>query len=256
MMPYAVVNVPAAPVRKKAMHQSEMINQLLFGEAVEILEKKGKRWLLIRSLHDGYKGWIANNLIDSITAEQAKVRPEYVSANLINTIKINKESMTVPLGSSLPFYKNGKGHIGNAEYVFKGAIKNINEITADVDAVKKLTRPWLNAPYLWGGRTILGVDCSGFVQVVFNMMGLQLPRDARLQAKKGKRIKNLENAITGDLAFFNDKEEIVHVGILLSNKKIIHASGRVRIDAIDKKGIINSTTGKRTHVLHLIKRYW
>jgi gamma-D-glutamyl-L-lysine dipeptidyl-peptidase len=255
-MPYAVVNVPAAPVRKKAMHQSEMINQLLFGEAVEILEKKGKRWLLICSLHDGYRGWIANNLIEEITAEQAKSKSEYVTANLINTVKINKESMSIPLGSTLPFYEKAKGHIGNGEYIFKGAVKNINEITADADAVKKLTRPWLNAPYLWGGRTILGVDCSGFVQVVFTMMGIQLPRDARLQAKKGKTVKNLADAVTGDLAFFNDKEEIVHVGILLSNEKIIHASGRVRIDAIDKKGIINSITGKRTHLLHLIKRYW
>jgi gamma-D-glutamyl-L-lysine dipeptidyl-peptidase len=255
-MPYAVVNVPAAPVRKKAMHQSEMINQLLFGEAVEILEKKGKRWLLIRSLHDGYKGWIANNLIEEVTAEQAKAKPEYVTANLINTVKINKESMSIPLGSSLPYYLNGRGHIGNGEYIFKGPVKNINDITADADAVKKLTRPWLNAPYLWGGRTILGVDCSGFVQVVFTMMGIQLPRDARLQAKKGKTVKNLADAVTGNLAFFNDKEEIVHVGVLLSNEKIIHASGRVRIDTIDKKGIINSTTGKRTHVLHLIKRYW
>jgi gamma-D-glutamyl-L-lysine dipeptidyl-peptidase len=255
-MPYAVVNVPAAPVRKKAMHQSEMINQLLFGEAVELLEKKGKRWLQIRSLHDGYKGWIANNLIEEITAEQAKSKSEYVAANLINTIKINKESMNIPLGSSLPFYEKGKGHIGNREYIFKGAFKKINEIAADGDAVKKLTRPWLNAPYLWGGRTIMGVDCSGFVQVVFNMMGIQLPRDARLQAKKGKPVKKLADAVTGDLAFFNDKEEIVHVGILLSNEKIIHASGRVRIDTIDKKGVISSTTGKRTHVLHLIKRYW
>jgi gamma-D-glutamyl-L-lysine dipeptidyl-peptidase len=255
-MPYAIVNVPAAPVRKKAMHQSEMINQLLFGEAVKILKAKGKRWLSVRSLHDGYKGWIANNLIDSVTAEQAKVRPGYVTANLINTIKTNKESMTVPLGSSLPFYEKGKGHIGNGEYIFKGAVKNINGVTADADAVKKLTRPWINAPYLWGGRTIMGVDCSGFAQVVFNMMGIQLPRDARLQAKKGKPVKNLADAKTGDLAFFNDKEEIVHVGILLSNEKIIHASGRVRVDTIDKKGIINSTTGKRTHVLHLIKRYW
>jgi gamma-D-glutamyl-L-lysine dipeptidyl-peptidase len=255
-MPYAVVNVPAAPVRKKAMHQSEMINQLLFGEAVEILEKKGKRWLLIRSLHDGYKGWIANNLIDTITAEQAKSKPGYVTANLFNTIKINKESMTVPLGSSLPFCEKGRGHIGNGEYIFKGPCININEITANADAVRKLTRQWLNAPYLWGGRTIMGVDCSGFVQVVFNMMGIQLPRDARLQAKKGKFVKSLADAVTGDLAFFNDKEEIVHVGILLNNEKVIHASGRVRIDTIDKKGIINSTTGKRTHVLHLIKRYW
>jgi gamma-D-glutamyl-L-lysine dipeptidyl-peptidase len=115
---------------------------------------------------------------------------------------------------------------------------------------------WLNAPYMWGGRTVLGVDCSGFVQVNYKMMGIDLPRDAWQQAQEGKAVKKLKDAQTGDLAFFNDKEEIVHVGILLNNEQIVHASGKVRIDLIDRKGIINADTGKRTHQLEAIRRCW
>ncbi len=122
------------------------------------------------------------------------------------------------------------------------------------ELIIELTMKWLNAPYLWGGRTIFGVDCSGFVQVNFKMMGIDLPRDAWQQAQEGRTVKKLKEAVCGDLAFFDDNEEIVHVGILLSSDQIIHSAGKVRIDTIDKKGIINSDTGKRSHRLRLIKR--
>jgi cell wall-associated NlpC family hydrolase len=103
---------------------------------------------------------------------------------------------------------------------------------------------------------MFGVDCSGFVQVIYKVMGVDLPRDAWQQAQEGTVVKKLKDAVCGDLAFFDDKDEIVHVGILLSNEEIIHASGKVKIDKIDKKGIINGDTGKRTHDLEAIKRYW
>jgi cell wall-associated NlpC family hydrolase len=109
---------------------------------------------------------------------------------------------------------------------------------------------------MWGGRTIFGVDCSGFVQVNYKMMGVDLLRDAWQQAQQGKTVKKLKEAVCGDLAFFDDKEEIVHVGILLGPEQIIHASGKVRIDTIDKKGIVHGHTGRRTHLLRSIKRYW
>ena len=102
---------------------------------------------------------------------------------------------------------------------------------------------------------MFGVDCSGFVQVNFKMMGIDLPRDAWQQAQEGRMVNKLKETVCGDLAFFDDKEEIVHVGILLGNEQIIHSSGKVRIDTIDKKGIINSDTGKRSHSLRVIKRY-
>jgi cell wall-associated NlpC family hydrolase len=162
--------------------------------------------------------------------------------------------MQIPLGSSLPGFKDGSGNLNAISYSVEGNYKDRNEPQPGEELIKQLTFPWLNAPYLWGGRTILGVDCSGFVQVNYKMMGIDLPRDAWQQAQEGRTVKKLKDAVCGDLAFFDDKEEIVHVGILLGNDRIIHSSGKVRIDSIDKKGIIQNDTGKRTHSLRLVKR--
>jgi cell wall-associated NlpC family hydrolase len=142
------------------------------------------------------------------------------------------------------------------EYDFRGSFTNRKKMGPNADTLKQLTAQWLNAPYMWGGRTIFGVDCSGFVQVNYKMMGVDLSRDAWQQAQQGKTVTKLKEAVCGDLAFFDDKEEIVHVGILLGPEQIIHASGKVRIDRIDKKGIIHADSGKRTHLLRSIKRYW
>ncbi len=162
--------------------------------------------------------------------------------------------MQLPHGSSLPALVDGKGKINELDYTVEGNYINRNEQVRNEELVMQLTAQWLNAPYLWGGRTIFGVDCSGFVQVNYKMMGIDLPRDAWQQAQEGDMVKKLKDAVCGDLAFFDDKEEIVHVGILLGNDKIIHSAGKVRIDSIDKKGIINSDTGKRSHSLRVIKR--
>jgi cell wall-associated NlpC family hydrolase len=262
-MKFAVINVPAAPVRKKAFHQKEMVNQLLFGETVKILKIKKGLWAKVSSLHDGYEGWITINMLDAIDEIVAHEKSLYVTTNLLSAVSIKDKTVNVPVGSSLPFFKKekgaaqaGKGKLGNKEFRFTGKYCKTDDQQAGPELIKKLTNAWLNAPYLWGGRTPLGVDCSGFVQVIYKLMGIDLPRDARQQAQKGKEVKKLSEIKPGDLAFFNQKEKIVHVGILLGNDQIIHSSGNVRIDTIDKKGIINVTTGKRTHLLRSIKRYW
>jgi hypothetical protein len=255
-MEYAVVAVPAAPVRRKAKHQREMVSQLLFGETVKVLKTKGPLWFKIRSLHDGYEGWITSNLLKEINESQAKAVCQYATADLLNNITIGDMKMNIPFGSSLRGFTDGKGKLNEFEYSFSGNFIKRTEVQAGAAEVEKLTKPWLNAPYMWGGRTIFGVDCSGFVQVNFKMMGIYLQRDAWQQAQQGKTVKKLKEAVCGDLAFFDDKEEIVHVGILLNPDQIIHSSGKVRIDTIDKKGIINTETGKRTHLLRSIKRYW
>jgi cell wall-associated NlpC family hydrolase len=255
-MEYAVVAVPAAPVRRKARHQREMVNQLLFGETVRILKGKGSLWVKVSSLHDNYEGWVTNTLLEEVTEQEARAYCEYVPADIINSINVGGKNMYIPAGSSLPHFADGGGRIGNQDYTFTGSHSKRTGTGHDTATIKQLTAPWLNAPYLWGGRTIFGVDCSGFVQVNYKMMGIDLPRDAWQQAQQGATVKKLKEAVCGDLAFFDDKEEIVHVGVLLSNEQIIHASGKVRIDTIDKKGIINTDTGKRTHFLRSIKRYW
>jgi cell wall-associated NlpC family hydrolase len=251
-MKYAACKLPAAVVRKKACHQSEMTNQLLFGETVEVLKKK-KKWAKVKGSFDGYTGWTLISQLEEVSEEMAITNHEYVAADLINRIETNKHIMHIPVGSSLPFFGNSSGEI---RHLYSGAVIKRNDTYPDIDLLKRLTFRWLNAPYQWGGRTILGVDCSGFVQVNYKMMGIDLKRDAWQQAKQGGEVASLEKAKAGDLAFFNDKEEIVHVGILLSQQEIIHASGCVRIDRIDEKGITNADTGKRTHKLKLIRRFW
>src|SRR5436190_2521300 len=253
-MDCAICVVPAAPVRKKPSHKAEMVNQLLFGEGMSILKWK-KKWLGIQTVPDSYEGWIRINMIMDV--DENLLYGSFVTAGLLNTIQTGEMTMHVPVGSTLPAFKNGEGAVGNLKYKFEGSFFDRNEIKPDTDLVTHLTRQWLNAPYLWGGRTPLGVDCSGFVQVIFKMMGIDLLRDARLQVDQGMKIRRLEDSQCGDLAFFrNNKRKITHVGILLSPTQIIHASGKVRVDSIDKKGIINTDTGKRTHSLVAIRKLW
>ena len=255
-MDYAVVAVPAAPVRRKPRHNKEMVNQLLFGETVKVLKARGDLWVKVRSLHDGYEGWMTHTLLEEIDEKMASQQSAFITADVMSIISIVDKKLHVPAGSSLPFFENGIGKLGKLEYYFNGNAYNRNTQQPGDALVREFTTAWLNAPYLWGGRTPLGVDCSGFTQVIFKLSGIDLPRDAWQQAQEGKVVKKLSEAQTGDLAFFDDKEEIVHVGILLDNQKIIHASGKVRIDTIEKKGLINTDTGKRIYRLKAIRRYW
>jgi hypothetical protein len=253
-MEYGVVVVPAAPVRRKPNHRRELVNQLLFGETVQVLKEKGTLWVKIRSMHDEYEGWMTRTLLSEITEKEANVPAKYVCSELLNEINVKSVPYKIPLGSTLSGFQDGKGRIGDFSFEYNGKFTTRTAENPSGSLLELLTREWLNAPYLWGGRTILGVDCSGFVQLNFKLMGIDLPRDAWQQAQTGEPVKKLRDAMKGDLAFFDDKDEIVHVGILLGPDSIIHASGKVRIDSIDKKGIINSDSGNRSHSLKAIRR--
>jgi len=255
-MEYAVVSVAAAPLRKKPNHRREMVSQLLFGEAVEILKERGRFWLKVRGLHDSYEGWLTKNLVMPVEEHLARVACPFVSTDILAPAVVNDNPVHIPFASSLPGFENGSGKFGDVQYRFSGNYIDRFQQQPDLELLTKFTSPWMNVPYMWGGRTALGVDCSGFVQVIYKMMGIDLPRDAWQQAQEGKSIKKIKESETGDLVFFDDKDEIVHVGILLDKEHILHASGKVRIDNIDKKGIINVDTGKRSHRLELIRRVW
>ena len=253
-MEYAIISVPAAPVRRKADHRKEMVNQLLFGEAVKVLKTKGALWVKIRSLHDSYVGWLTKTLLEPLDKEKALSVGKYVTTDMLNVLTMDKNKINVPTGSTLPCFENGNGKLGNIGYSFSGHYFNRDEQVPSAELVKQLSAKWLNVPYLWGGRTPLGVDCSGFVQVIYKLMGIDLPRDTWQQAQVGKPVKKFGEVKTGDLAFFDNKEDIVHVGILLDDGKIIHSSGKVRIDLITNKGIVNSETGKLTLRLKTVRR--
>ncbi|MGE3825539.1 MAG: C40 family peptidase, partial [Bacteroidia bacterium] len=169
--------------------------------------------------------------------------------------KTSDNSLTpVIAGSTLPAYEHGKLYVGDEEFSFDGEITH--PLSDSIPAlVSEYATVFLNAPYLWGGRSVFGIDCSGFTQVVFKMAGIQLKRDAYQQAEQGITLSFVEEAQTGDLAFFDNEEgKIVHTGIVLSQGKIIHASGKVRIDKLDHQGIYNHDTKKYSHKLRLIKR--
>lgn len=253
-MEYASVAVPAAPVRRKATHASEMVSQLLFGESVEVLKSKKDWWAKVRSLHDGYEGWVTKTMLVEVSRAEAKAGTRFVSTELLSPVLIGDRKMYIPAGSTLPYFENGKGRFGNIEYGYAGNFFTIADQQPGGDLVRQLSLQWLNAPYLWGGRTPLGVDCSGFVQVIFKQMGLSLPRDAWQQAQEGQVVKKLGEAKAGDLAFFDNREDIVHVGILLGNNEMIHSSGKVRLDTLSNKGIVNDTPRKRPLRLKAIRR--
>ncbi|MFM2138535.1 MAG: hypothetical protein RJA57_842 [Bacteroidota bacterium] len=250
----AVVTVAAAPVRLKADHRSEMVNQLLFGERVRLIKDREDGWIKVRSLHDDYEGWVTPTQFREVTAEEALV-PAPVATGLWNEVLMGDLSLRVPVGASLPLFDGKEGRIGELVYRFQGSHEGPLATTIDPDAVRELVKPWLGVPYLWGGRNPMGVDCSGFVQVIFKLMGYPLPRDARQQEKAGEVIEDRASVQPGDLAFFERDGRTAHVGILLGPDEVIHASGMVRIDRLGKKNLLDAGTGEKMYRVSSLRRY-
>lgn len=255
-MSYAVCCVPVAPVRIEPNHRSEMISQLLFGECciITVVEKDG--WIKIVNKLDAYSGWCQLAHFQEIDDKQYYLEENNLTADWVNEIDYNGHKMWVPMGSSLTAIMNGNAFWRKNTVHYKGSVWDAAAAKPDAKTIKQLAFKFLNTTYLWGGRSVFGIDCSGFTQAVYKFLNVHLLRDAQQQATQGELVGFLQQAHCGDLAFFDDGEgQIIHTGILLNQHEIIHASGKVRIDKIDTEGIVNADTGLRTQKLRIIKRY-
>lgn len=257
-MKFGICILSLVPCRKEPADQSEIVSQLLFGEHYKVIDQRAK-WLLVRNALDRYEGWIDRKQFHEISKEEYahydKSKHTAVTNDLVGVTTRMIDQTTIPIlqGSTLPDFKAGKFSIQKEEYFFEG---NITKQSKKIDKKQLVENAlsYLNAPYLWGGRSPFGIDCSGFSQMVYKLSGVHIPRDAYQQAELGNTLSFVEEAEEGDLAFFDNSEgKIIHVGIVLKNNHIIHASGKVRIDRIDHQGIFNQEIKDYSHQLRIIK---
>ncbi len=253
---YGICNLSIIPVRAEPSDKSEMVSQLLFGESFQIIEKQDS-WLKVKLQYDDYLGWIDKKQLVNLNEEEftrTTALPTTVTLDIVQIVIFSQSNIIpVVLGSTLPNYFDKKFKIGSVDYAYDGNIKTFS--SPDTSKIIEHAYMYLNAPYLWGGRSPFGIDCSGYTQMVFKLCGITLQRDAHQQVQQGRTINSLEEAKAGDLAFFDNAEgKIVHTGIILPSHKIIHASGKVHVDKLDHKGIFNEETNKYTHNLRVIKR--
>jgi hypothetical protein len=255
-MSFGICHLSVIAGRKEPSDKSEMVTQLLFGEHFEILDER-KNWTLVRIAYDGYECWIGYSQFLPLLRSAAKNS----SADKILTTEpvqvvydANGTAFPVLLGSTLPGYKRPHFYLGNCRFTYEGEVTVPGERPSG-EVIAETALLYLHAPYLWGGKTPFGIDCSGFAQMVFKIRGVALKRDAWQQEKQGTAVDFIEESQAGDLAFFDNEEgKIVHTGIILDNCKIIHASGKVRIDSLDHHGIYNEELKKYTHRLRIIKK--
>jgi hypothetical protein len=256
-MKYAVCSVPVSPMRKDPSHKSEMISQQLFGECCTIMETAADNWIRIKCRYDDYEGWCQSSHLVEIDDEQFTKADKHFTPEWVNELDYNGHLMYVPFGSSLTALRNGRAFWRKSSIHYSGKVWNPTEVKPTTKVIKQIAYKFLNTPYLWGGKSVFGIDCSGYVQSVYKFFNLHLPRDASQQAGFGEAIGFLQEAQCGDLAFFDNEEgQITHVGMLLNANEIIHASGKVRIDKIDTQGIVNMENGVRTHKLRIVKRHF
>lgn len=251
-MEYGICNLALIPLRAEPSDRSEQVSQILFGEAFEILEWR-ERWVRVITDYDQYEGWIGRlqfSMLGHIAYKSLKQVPPHMTYRAVTQAwkKPDNTVLYLPVASSLVFLKGTTCHINNEKFEIIGEIGETEPL--DITA-----KSFLNTPYLWGGRTHYGIDCSGFTQAVFKLQGIHLRRDASMQAEQGETVDFLAEARLGDLAFFDNEEgRITHVGILFGNGYIIHASGKVKIDPIDTQGIYSEEHKRHTHKLRIIKR--
>ncbi|ANF51115.1 hydrolase Nlp/P60 [Chryseobacterium glaciei] len=235
-MDKGICNVTVAPVRAENSDKAEIVTEILFGESADILEVN-KNWTKIKMHYDGYEGWMDTKQIKPVTDEELANRKVTVVTEDFSSVLTNDGRTLLSMGSEVEF-----------QTVASRRSHDLRE------SVALTAKEFLNVPYLWGGKSFFAVDCSGFTQLVYKVHNIKLPRDTYQQAEVGDALTFVEESQLGDLAFFENPEgKIIHVGIMLDNQKIIHASGKVRIDTLDSTGIFNKELNKHTHKLRVIK---
>ena len=256
-MEYGICMQVAVSVREMPTRKSQMVNQLLFGDLFLIKAQKGE-WCLIETIDDGYEGWVykiqVRTIEDTFFHKVADSTRHYVHSHC-GRIKFDNQLLPVSRGAHFPLWNNdGNFYVEGEEYYYKKAVYAAPEHPTG-HSITDLAKSYLEAPYLWGGRSPFGIDGSGFVQIVYKMNGFFLPRDASEQVSNGEQILFVEASKPGDLAFFENREGVItHCGIILGGSKIIHAWGKVRIDDLDHEGIFNKSLGRYTHKLRVVKR--
>jgi cell wall-associated NlpC family hydrolase len=243
-------------MRSEASHRAEMVSQLLFGETAKVLEST-KDFTKIQCIYDDYIGWCQTSQLAAIPEALLNNSNNMITANYLSEITCNGASMQIPMGCPVGIFQNGQTQIGNDFFNESVSLTQPSAALVNESVINAIANCYLNTPYLWGGKSIFGIDCSGFTQQVYRSLGMALPRDAYQQAALGEVVGFLQEAKCGDLAFFDNAEgKITHTGLMLNNATIIHSSGKVRIDPIDNMGIVNKLSGERTHQLRIIKRYF
>lgn len=256
MMQFGFCNLAVAPLRTEPSDKAEMSTQLLFGDILEVVDQAGS-WINVKNFFDGYMGWVDAKQILEIDKEEflrLSIAPFFVNKQL-NADSVMHDDLTIRIPAGCSFYNIASQvmKIGGVDYRLEGTAYPF--AFKGVDHLLKTAVNYLSCPYLWGGKTYLGLDCSGLTQVVYKQNGISLLRDAAQQATQGELINFLSDCRPGDLVFFDNTEgKIVHVGILLDNQQVLHCSGKVRIDPIDHQGIFNREANRYTHSLRLIRR--
>ncbi len=231
-----ICTVTVAPVRAEGSDKAEIVTEILFGESADILEVN-KNWTKIKMHYDGYEGWMDTKQIKTVTDEELANRKVTVITEDFSSVIMNDGKTLLSMGSEVEF-----------PAVASRRSHDVRE------SIALTAKEFINVPYLWGGKSFFAVDCSGFTQLVYKIHNIKLPRDTYQQAEVGEALSFVEESQPGDLAFFENAEgKIIHVGIMLDNQRIIHASGKVRIDTLDSTGIFNKELNKHTHKLRVIK---
>jgi cell wall-associated NlpC family hydrolase len=256
-MEKAICLLSAVALRKEASDASEMVSQLLFGELCNIIEQQNN-WYFIESEHDKYKGWINAKALGILTEIEydsyLKTEPYIIHKSYCEASVLSKQgSLLLTMGSLIYHLDERIFSMAGNTYSFNNVPEKMPKANSR-QIILDSALQFLNTPYLWGGRSIMGIDCSGLVQIVCRIAGINMLRDASQQATQGSTIEKLIDATPGDILFFDNPEgKIIHTGILLKKNQIIHASGAVRIDMIDETGIFNTDRNIYTHQLSMIK---